>query len=68
MTNTLETALVDGSVDFFELVSLDGDKGDIPNVLPGLAHDLIVPNDLVNGKGNILLGLEADDGVHLAWS
>ena len=48
-----------------ELLGLDRHEGDIPRLVAAVAHDLVVPDDLLDGKRNILLRFEADDGFDI---
>ena len=44
-----------------ELLGLDRHEGDIPRLVAAVAHDLVVPDNFLDGKRNVLLRFEAYD-------
>ena len=57
--------MLDGVVDLIEQIGLD--RHDDHLDLRGVAaiHELVIPDDLVDRVGNVLLRLEGDDLIHL---
>ena len=56
-----DASLADGIDDFVKLIRLHGDDRNIPSLASAIAHYLIIPDDLIDRKRHILLGLESYD-------
>ena len=54
------------TVDFVEQVDLDCDEDDLNLFVQATANNLVIPDDLVDREGDILLRLERNDLVDLS--
>jgi hypothetical protein len=63
-----QLGLLDGVVDVVEQIGFDGDDDDFDLIGVAAIDELIVPDDLVNRVGDVLLGLEGDDLIDLLFA